>query len=79
MNFFAFGSLVDGMNVTMSDEHMWIVPFSEGEDHLLVVDLGAEIEVSGLRMWNYNKAPDDTLRGVSLMSRIENSFSNSYG
>lgn len=64
-------SLIDGVNVTMSDEHMWMVPFSEGENHLLVIDLRTEMEVSGLRIWNYNKSPDDTFRGVS---HVQQSF-----
>ncbi|XP_062508912.1 katanin-interacting protein-like isoform X2 [Corticium candelabrum] len=61
-------NLIDGVNVTMSDEHMWMVPFSEGENHLLVIDLRTEMEVSGLRIWNYNKSPDDTFRGAQSVS-----------
>lgn len=57
--------LVDGVNVTTSDEHMWLVPFSEGRDHLLTVTLDAPQHLSGIRVWNYNKTPEDTFRGVS--------------
>ena len=57
--------LVDGVNVTTSDEHMWLVPFSEGVDHLLTVTLDTPQQVSGIRVWNYNKTPEDTFRGVS--------------
>jgi hypothetical protein len=63
-------NLVDGVNVTMSDEHMWMIPFSEGGDHYLVIDLKTRVEVSGLRIWNYNKSSDDTLRGVSGWTRL---------
>ena len=56
--------LVDGVNVTTSDEHMWLVPFSEGQDHLLTVTLDAPQQISGIRVWNYNKTPEDTFRGV---------------
>jgi hypothetical protein len=54
----------------MSDEHMWMIPFSEGGDHYLVIDLKTRVEVSGLRIWNYNKSSDDTLRGVSGWTRL---------
>ena len=57
-------SLIDGVNVTMSDEHMWLAPFTDGGDHLVTVDLGRASSISGLRVWNYNKSPDDTHRGV---------------
>ena len=44
---------------------MWLIPFAEGEDHLVMIDLGREVQTSGLRIWNYNKSPEDTYRGVS--------------
>jgi hypothetical protein len=52
----------------MSDEHMWMIPFSEGGDHYLVIDLKTRVEVSGLRIWNYNKSSDDTLRGAQIVN-----------
>ena len=52
------------MNVTMSDEHMWMIPFTEGDDHLLTIDLGKKTQLLGLRVWNYNKSSEDTFRGV---------------
>ena len=57
--------VVDGMNITMSDEHMWMVPFTMGEDHILEVSFPQAVEMSALRLWNYNKSPEDTYRGVS--------------
>ena len=56
--------IIDGSNLTMSDEHMWLVPFTDGQDHLLTVDLGQPTPLIGLRVWNYNKSIDDTFRGV---------------
>ena len=51
--------------MTMSDEHMWLIPFTEGQDHLLTVDLGHTTPLVGIRVWNYNKSTDDSFRGVS--------------
>ncbi|XP_030841044.1 protein KIAA0556 [Strongylocentrotus purpuratus] len=59
--------LLDGTNVTSSDEHMWMIPFSEGGDHFLTVDFGREVQMTGLRIWNYNKSPEDTYRGAKIV------------
>ena len=56
--------LIDGSNVTMSDEHMWLVPFTDGESHVLQITFDAPKEMTGLRVWNYNKSHEDTYRGV---------------
>ena len=57
--------LIDGENVTNSDEHMWLVPFSEGEPHIITVTFPERKLVTGIRVWNYNKSTEDTYRGVS--------------
>lgn len=54
----------------MSDEHMWLIPFTEGQDHLLTIDLGRVNSLVGVRVWNYNKSTDDSFRGVSEISVI---------
>ncbi|XP_071797253.1 katanin-interacting protein-like isoform X3 [Asterias amurensis] len=59
--------LINGANVTTSDEHMWLIPFAEGEDHLVMIDFGREVQTSGLRIWNYNKSPEDTYRGAKIV------------
>ena len=61
--------LIDGTNVTTSDEHMWLVPLTEGENHWLTVTFAEATEMTGLRLWNYNKSPEDTYRGVSIRQR----------
>eukprot|EP00118_Oscarella_pearsei_P020109 m.216669 g.216669 ORF g.216669 m.216669 type:complete len:1550 (+) comp39873_c0_seq26:136-4785(+) len=60
-------NLVDNVNLTMSDEHMWLAPFTEGSDHLLTIDLGAVTPISGMRVWNYNKSPEDVYRGAQTV------------
>ncbi|XP_066292007.1 katanin-interacting protein-like isoform X3 [Branchiostoma lanceolatum] len=59
--------LVDGCNVTTEDEHMWLIPFNEGDGHVLTVDLGQPQYLTGLRFWNYNKSREDTYRGAKIV------------
>ena len=58
--------LLDGCNITTSDEHMWLIPFTAGEDHWLTLDFGRPTDMVALRFWNYNKSPEDTYRGVRI-------------
>ena len=57
--------VIDGVNITTSDEHMWLVPYTEGEGHLLEITFQQVRSMCGLRVWNYNKSAEDTYRGVS--------------
>jgi hypothetical protein len=51
---------------------MWMIPFTEGQNHTLTVDFPQTQLISGLRVWNYNKSREDTYRGVSkqLLSNL---------
>ncbi|KAH3756455.1 protein JBTS26 [Pelomyxa schiedti] len=67
--------LVDSYNVTTNDHHMWLIPFSPGGDHLLVITLDQITPVSFFSVWNYNKSQEDTYRGakrvvISLDDRV---------
>uniref|UniRef100_A0A4X2KHU6 Katanin interacting protein n=1 Tax=Vombatus ursinus TaxID=29139 RepID=A0A4X2KHU6_VOMUR len=59
--------LIDGTNITVEDEHMWLIPFSPGEDHLITIYFDKAENIVGLRFWNYNKSPEDTYRGVKVV------------
>ncbi|XP_045212183.2 katanin-interacting protein-like isoform X2 [Mercenaria mercenaria] len=59
--------VIDGTNVTMSDEHMWLVPFAEGNNHVVTIDFGEKVYIAGLRIWNYNKSKEDTYRGARIL------------
>ncbi|ETV65305.1 hypothetical protein, variant [Aphanomyces astaci] len=64
--------LVDGVNVTCDDTHMWLVPFEGGKAEVRV-HLATETAVYGLDVWNYNKSAEDTYRGVkSAIVLIDN-------
>ena len=52
----------------MSDEHMWLIPFSQGHNHVLSIDFPDDVLIAGLRIWNYNKSKEDTYRGVGSIS-----------
>ncbi|KAM5131725.1 katanin-interacting protein isoform 2-T2 [Callospermophilus lateralis] len=58
--------LIDGVNITMEDEHMWLVPFSPGLDHVVTIRFDRAESIAGLRFWNYNKSPEDTYRGAKI-------------
>ena len=57
--------LVDRVNVTTDDQHMWLAPLSPGTQHTLTLTLDTPTALSALRVWNYNKSVEDTYRGVS--------------
>lgn len=61
--------LIDGYNITTEDHHMWLIPFSFGEPHTLNVIFSRTQVIAGLRIWNYNKSPEDSYRGVRLSLR----------
>ena len=52
--------------MTMSDEHIWLIPFTDGQDRLLTVDVGHTTPLVRFRVWNYNKSTDDSFRGVCI-------------
>ncbi|KAM9837979.1 katanin-interacting protein [Aulostomus maculatus] len=59
--------LIDGHNITTDDEHMWLIPFSYGEPHTLNITFNKAQTIAGLRIWNYNKSPEDSYRGVKVI------------
>ncbi|XP_067343977.1 katanin-interacting protein isoform X3 [Channa argus] len=59
--------LIDGHNITTDDQHMWLFPFSYGEPHNLNIIFDKTQTIAGLRIWNYNKSPEDSYRGVKVI------------
>ncbi|XP_053550444.1 katanin-interacting protein [Bombina bombina] len=59
--------LIDGINITCEDEHMWLIPFTTGQDHTVAVCFEKAESIAGLRIWNYNKSPEDTYRGAKTV------------
>ena len=69
--FFYLNRVINGTNLTTTDEHMWLIPFTEGQDHLLTIDFGQCTPLIGLRVWNYNKSTDDSFRGVRNVITVQ--------
>ncbi len=65
---FSFLRLIDGHNITTDDQHMWLIPFSYGDPHTLNMMFNKAQTIAGLRIWNYNKSPEDSYRGVRHFS-----------
>eukprot|EP00644_Phytophthora_capsici_P011954 jgi/Phyca11/106523/e_gw1.12.218.1 len=59
--------LVDGEATTCDDTHMWLVPFEAEAVPEVRVELKTAQYFYGLRLWNYNKSPEDTYRGVKQL------------
>ncbi len=62
------GNVVNGINNTADDTVMWIVPFTQGSEHFLEVDLLGLCDVVGVRVWNYNKSSEQVLRGCRQLA-----------
>lgn len=63
-------NLFNGRNQTVSDEDIWLIPFNPGKEHIISITLGtAPVEVTGIRIWNYNKnTGSDQTRGVKRLT-----------
>lgn len=57
-------NLVDGVNFTCDDFHMWLAPFSRGEEHYIELEMNDKTSISMIRIWNYNKSRAHSYRGV---------------
>jgi len=60
--------LVDGHCYTNDDLHVWLTPFTAGEDHTITVDLGTRTQIAMIRIWNYNKSRIHSYRGAKLIT-----------
>ncbi len=56
--------LVDGVNRTTDDLHMWLAPFTQGAHHTVALDFGESKTISMIRVWNYNKSRIHAHRGA---------------
>ncbi|KAA3681461.1 uncharacterized protein DEA37_0003399 [Paragonimus westermani] len=61
-------NLIDTINWTRDDVHMWLAPFTPGARHLIRLSLPSwSKQIALLRIWNYNKSRVHTSRGVREM------------
>jgi len=57
-------NLLDGTNWTCDDLHVWLAPFSSGQEHYITIDMDHQVTLSLIRIWNYNKSRIHSARGV---------------
>ncbi|KAF5285880.1 hypothetical protein FQA39_LY04341 [Lamprigera yunnana] len=57
-------NLLDGVNRTQDDVHLWLAPFEEGLKHYIVLELSHFSTIAMMRIWNYNKSRIYSYRGV---------------
>lgn len=56
--------LIDGTYFTKDDFHVWLAPFTPGQEHKIIIDFGKPVTLSMLWVWNYNKSRIHSFRGV---------------
>lgn len=57
-------NLIDGVNRTQDDMHVWLAPFTPGQSHSISIDFTHPCQVALIRIWNYNKSRIHSFRGV---------------
>ncbi|XP_065181377.1 protein KATNIP homolog [Sycon ciliatum] len=57
-------NLLDGVNHTRDDFHMWLTPFTLGKEHTVSVTFTESASVAMIRVWNYNKSRIHSARGA---------------
>lgn len=60
--------LIDGVNITMDEEHMWSCDYVDIEMLTLCVHFTQPQNITSLRIWNFNKSTEDTYKGVKLIT-----------
>ncbi|PNF42382.1 hypothetical protein B7P43_G02545, partial [Cryptotermes secundus] len=58
--------ILDGVNVTTDEDHMWSTPFLDGDVIVLTISFPVIVYIAALRVWNYNCSADLTYCGVKL-------------
>lgn len=61
------GNLLDGINRTKDDVHMWLAPFTPSHPHIITISFSTHTTVAMIRIWNYNKSRIHSYRGVRDM------------
>ena len=59
--------LLDGVNWTCDDLHVWLAPFTKGQANVVTIDLRCPVTISLIRIWNYNKSRIHSFRGAKDM------------
>ncbi|XP_066139733.1 protein KATNIP homolog isoform X2 [Euwallacea fornicatus] len=57
-------NLLDGINRTKDDLHIWLAPFYRGRNHVITIEFLETITFAMIRIWNYNKSRIHSYRGA---------------
>ncbi|XP_022916333.2 protein KATNIP homolog [Onthophagus taurus] len=57
-------NLLDGVNKTQDDVHLWLTPFFYGHNHTILMEFEDVATVAMIRIWNYNKSRIHSFRGA---------------
>ncbi|XP_031353180.1 protein KIAA0556-like isoform X2 [Photinus pyralis] len=57
-------NLLDGINRTQDDVHLWLTPFEKGLSHSVTITFTYHTAIAMMRIWNYNKSRIHSYRGV---------------
>lgn len=58
--------LINGVNDSVDDGNMWMVPWNQHNGAFIELNLG--LTISGIKFYNYNKSIDDASRGVKTVT-----------
>ena len=59
--------LIDGINNTTDDKHMWMIPFNRTKKNWLTIMFPKQRYISSIKFYNYNKSLEDTSRGIKTV------------
>ncbi|XP_050422465.1 katanin-interacting protein-like [Adelges cooleyi] len=66
-------NLIDGINRTRDDMHLWLAPFTPGAHHHVILEFDGIQTVAMIRIWNYNKSRIHSYRGAKNVKIYLNS------
>ncbi|VVC44665.1 Hypothetical protein CINCED_3A024605 [Cinara cedri] len=66
-------NLIDGINRTRDDMHLWLTPFTPGAHHFVYLEFDDVQIVAMIRIWNYNKSRIHSYRGAKDLKMYLNS------
>ncbi|CAH1708620.1 katanin-interacting protein-like isoform X1 [Aphis gossypii] len=66
-------NLIDGINRTRDDMHLWLTPFTPGAHHFIYLEFDGVHTVAMIRIWNYNKSRIHSYRGAKDLKMYLNS------